>query len=113
MTNETGLRFQWSPAYQPKWDADPGAYAEAGVVGWGRSRRLARAEDPVHRFKAYVGVHHSDPAQWGVAGAPSTKFFLSIFINGRTVAFRTFPTLPQTLAELHQAHAFLLKESRI
>jgi hypothetical protein len=108
MTSESGLRFQWSPVHHPEWDATPEAYVGAGVVGWGRSRRLARVDDATHHFKAYLGVHHSDPARWGLAGASSTKFFLSIFVDSRLVAFRTFPTMSQALANLRHTYERIL-----
>lgn len=102
-----GLSMSWSSAYHPEWDATPQAYVAHGVAGWGRSRRLARAEDPARGFKAYLGVQHYDPARWHVVGEPRAVFFLSLFYHGRTVALRTFPTLPAALAELRGFHARL------
>jgi hypothetical protein len=90
----------WGTIYQAAWDADPGAYVAAGLVGWGRSRRLGRVVAPAQRFKAYIGVQHFDPARWGVAGEAQAKFFLSLFVAGRTVALHTHPTIPAALAEL-------------
>ena len=77
------------------------------MVGWGRSRRLVRGDDPARRCKAYIGVHHSDPALWGRPGKPSAKFFLSLFLRGRTVAFRTYARFPDALADLRAFHARL------
>jgi hypothetical protein len=88
MTKVSRLWFQWSPVYRAEWDRDAAAYVAAGAVGWGRSRRLLRGDDPARRCKAYIGVHHSDPARWGLPGEPTAKFFLSLFVAGRTVALR-------------------------
>jgi hypothetical protein len=102
-----GLAIRWSAAHRPEWDEDPAAYVAHGVVGWGRSRRLARAEDAARAFKAYLGVQHFDPARHYLAGEPRSVFFLSLFLAGRTVTLRTFPTLPAALAELRGFHARL------
>jgi hypothetical protein len=104
---EHALTLVWSTAYRPAWDATPEAYIEGGVVGWSRSRRLARAEDASASFKAYVGVQHYDPSRWHVAGAPRAVFFVSFFQGGRTLALRTFPTMDVALAELRRVHAAL------
>jgi hypothetical protein len=104
---EHALTIVWSVIYRPAWDATPEAYVEGGVVGWSRSRRLARAEDACVGFKAYVGVQHDDPSRWHVAGAPRTVFFVSFFQGGRTLALRTFPTMDAALAELRRVHAAL------
>jgi len=92
--------MRWSAAYRPEWDATPGAYVEAGVVGWGRSRRLGKYVDERLPVKAYVGVQHYDPARWSVEGEPQAKFFASLFLNGRTVTLRTFPTVGAALAAI-------------
>lgn len=102
-----GLTLRWSEVYRPAWDGTPAAYVEHGIVGWGRSRRLARAQDPARAFKAYLGVQHYDPARWHVAGEPRAAFFLSLFLAGRTIALRTFPTLDAALAELRAFHGRL------
>lgn len=102
-----GLRVTWSPIYRTEWDASPGRYVEEGVVAWGRSRRLARAEDASRRFKAYLGVQHFDPARWHAEGEPRATFFLSLFLIGRTVALRTYPTIPGALEALNAFHAGL------
>ena len=107
MRQEDALTLLWSAAYRPAWDATPEAYVESGVVGWSRSRRLARAEDASAGFKAYVGIQHDDPSRWHVAGAPRTVFFVSFFQGGRTLALRTFPTMGDALAELRRVHAGL------
>lgn len=107
-TNEGGLWFQWAPIYHPEWDADPAAYMAAEILAWGRSRRLARITDPAQAFKAYLGVQHYDPARWGVDGPASAKFFLSLFVAGRTVALRTYPTVPLAWADLRAFHARLV-----
>lgn len=101
------LTITWSQIYHQEWDDAPGEYVESGVVGWGRSRRLARAEDPARRFKAYLGVQHFDPARYGLAGEAQPKFFVSLFASGRTVALRTYPTLRQAREALECFHAAL------
>jgi hypothetical protein len=105
--SDEGLVFAWGPQYRPQWDAAPERYVEQGMVAWGRSRRLARAADPMRAFKAYLGVQHYDPARWGVAGEARTKFFLSLFVGGRTVTLRTYPTMGEALAELRRFHGQL------
>ena len=62
------LSIHWSPIYQAEWDQAPEAYVDAGVVGVGRSRRLAKAEDASRAFTAYLGVQHWDPARWNLPG---------------------------------------------
>ncbi len=108
---DAGLRFTWAAIYAPEWDNDPGAYVAAGLVAWGYSRRLAKivAAIPNRDFKAYLGVQHYDPGRWGVAGEPRAVFFLSLFLNGRTLALRTFPTL--ALAHAGLADAYLRIQS--
>ena len=101
------LMVSWSRAYRPGWDTSPGEYVAHEVVGWGRSRRLARVEDVSRAFKAYVGVQHFDPGRWNVAGEPRSTFFVSLFVANRTVALRTFSTMPEALAELARFHAVL------
>ena len=107
MRQEHALTVVWSAAYRPAWDSMPEAYVEGGVVGWSRSRRLARAEDASIGFKAYVGVQHYDPSRWHVAGAPRAVFFVSFFQGSHTLALRTFPTMDVALAELRRVHAGL------
>ena len=96
----SGLHIGWSTVYLPDWDATPQEYVEQGVVGWGRSRRLARITDDSGRIKAYLGVQHSDPSRWGVAGEAQARFFLSLFLDGRTLFLRTYPTLADALTTL-------------
>ncbi len=103
------LRISWSPIYNPAWDDTPEAYVAQGLVAWGRSRRLARCEDSRAHFKAYIGIQHEDPARWHVAGEPRTRCFLSLFLAGRTLSLRTYPTLTEALAALHAFHATLDK----
>ncbi|HKV84557.1 MAG TPA: hypothetical protein VJN88_08375 [Ktedonobacterales bacterium] len=97
----------WSPIHNPAWDATPYEYVEAGLVGWGRSRRLARAADPSVALKAYLGLQHFDPARWMLPGEPTTKYFLSLFVAGRTISMRTFPTLTEALTALDTFYAGL------
>lgn len=101
------LHIRWSPHYHPAWDTTPEEYVAGGIVAWGRSRRLAKAEDSAVAFTAYLGVQHYDPARWHVAAEPRAKFFVSLFVNRRTVALRTYPTLAEALDELHRFHAAL------
>lgn len=93
-------QIQWAPIYQPAWNDTPEAYVEAEALTWGRSRRLGKYVDAELGLKAYLGVQHYDPARWGVSGAPQAKFFLSLFLDGRTVTLRTFPTMGAALAAL-------------
>jgi hypothetical protein len=92
------LAIVWSPIYLPAWDETPQAYVDAGTMAPGRSRRLAKITHARHDFKAYLGVRHFEPARWNLPGEPTTTFFASFFIAGRTVALRTFPTLSDALA---------------
>lgn len=101
------LTLRWSSIYGPAWDTTPDAYVEAGLVGWGRSRRLLRADAPTQRLKAYIGVQHSDPSRWGQAGEPRARFFLSVLLDKQTLFLRTCDTLPAALALLRQTHAWL------
>lgn len=103
----TGLHISWSPAYRAAWDDTPEAYLAHGMVAWGRSRRLARFEDARRAFKGYLGVQHADPTRWHGAGEPRTVYFVSIFLLGRTVTLRTFPTLAAALGEARRFHARL------
>ena len=107
-----GLTIVWAPIYQPRWDAQPEAYVEQGIVAWGRSRRLARASDARHSLKAYIGVQHFDPGRWHVAGEPRTVFFLSLFLQGHTVALHTYATCQEALAALYTFHAALLAQEQ-
>ena len=103
MSDTKTLVFTWSGIYHPAWDATPEAYLEAGLVAWGRSRRLARAATPAYAFTAYLGIHHNT---WGEND--TTRFFLSLLVGKRTIALRTFSTLPEALAELDAFHARLV-----
>jgi hypothetical protein len=94
------MEIEWSEWYRPAWDDQPEGYVEAGVVGWGRSRRLAKAQDSHADLKAYIGVQHNDPGRWNLAGDPSARFFLSIFIRGQTLTLRTYPTIAAALSAL-------------
>lgn len=99
------LTIAWSPIYHAEWDTTPEVYVDAGLVGWGRSRRLARAEDTTLAFRAYLGVQHFDPAQWNLPGDATAKFFLSIRLHGQTLWLRTFPAMGEVMAALRAAHA--------
>lgn len=93
--------ISWHGEYQPEWDGSPEEYAAHGVVQWGRSRRLGLFRLGV--VKAYLGVQHVDPGKpgWGIVGEPQTRFFLSIFMSGRCITLRTFPTLDAALDALN------------
>jgi hypothetical protein len=95
-----GLEMHWSRFYQPQWDDEPEAYVDAGIVGSGRSRRLAKALDTRRAFKAYLGVQHWDPSRWNLPGEARAVFFLSLFQHNRTLALRTYPTLADALTAL-------------
>ncbi|HEY7022894.1 MAG TPA: hypothetical protein VH349_17375 [Ktedonobacterales bacterium] len=94
------MEIEWAPWYRPEWDEQPERYVEEGVVSWGRSRRLAKARDDRFGLKAYIGVQHNDPGRWNLSGAPSARFFLSLFVHGQTVSLRTHPTIQAALAAL-------------
>lgn len=108
---DDGLTFAWSPVYRPEWDDAPDRYVEHDIVSWGRSRRLARVEDSSIPLKAYLGVQHFDPSRWNLPGEARAVFFLSLFVDGRTVTLRTFPSMAAALAALHAFHAEL-RETR-
>lgn len=101
------LTITWSPIYHPAWDATPEAYVAAGLVAWGRSRRLAKAEDRASRLRAYLGIQHDDPQRWSLTGAPRARFFLSLLLDGRTLSLRTYPELPLALGALRDFAAQL------
>ena len=98
------LTIAWSPIHRAEWDTTPEEYVSAGLVGWGRSRRLARATDPAHFFKAYIGVQHVDPQRWMLPGDARTVYFLSVFVATRTLWLRTYPTLQGALTALDAFH---------
>jgi hypothetical protein len=92
--------ISWHAEYRPEWDGSPEEYAAHEVVQWGRSRRLGLFKLGV--VKAYLGVQHVDPGKpgWDIVGAPQTRFFLSVFISGRCIILRTFPTIHAALDAL-------------
>jgi len=98
-----GLHIAWSEHYTPAWNMAPEQYVAHDIVAWGRSRRLARITSESGRVKAYLGVQHSDPSRWGGAGEPQARFFLSLFLDGRTLFLRTYPTQAEALGALHDA----------
>ncbi len=98
------LRISWSATYCPGWDARPEEYVTSGVVGWGRSRRLARIYDPTSAFTAYLGIQHFDPARWNLPGAPVAKYFASLFVRGRTVGLHTYATMNDALTAVRTFH---------
>jgi hypothetical protein len=104
--SELRAAIAWAPHYRPAWDADPAAYVEAGAVGWNKTRRLGKWEDPATGFRAYVGVQHVDPGQagWDV-DAPEARFFVSWFAGRRCLGLRVAATIPAALALLRAAYA--------
>jgi hypothetical protein len=94
------MEIEWAAWYRPAWDERPDQYVEAGVVAWGKSRRLAKARDERLDVKAFIGVQHFDPGRWNLPGEPSVRFFLSVFVHSRTVSLRTYPTIAAALAAL-------------
>ena len=99
----------WAREYRPAWDTDPEAYVDAGVVAWGKTRRLGKLELPASpggaAFKAYIGVQHVDPRLGGWRlDAPEARFFVSWFVGRRSVGLRVAPTIPAALAILRDAY---------
>lgn len=105
--DDTALCLRWSPIYLSAWDDTPDAYVAAGVVAWERTRRLLRADDARLGMKAYIGIRHSDPTRWGLAGEPRAVFFLSVLLGKRTLYLRTYPTMSEALTQLRVTHAEL------
>ncbi len=106
-----GMRLQWSPIWRPEWARSPGAYVEAGLVGWERSRRLLRGDDERLGLRVYLGVRHSDPTRWGGAGEPQATFFASALLGRRTLFLRTFPTAGEALVALGEARRWLAQRA--
>lgn len=100
--SHSDLLIRWSAVYHPEWDAGPQSYLDEGVLAAGKSRRLARIDDPSRSFKAYLGVHQFVPSP--------PKFFLSLFLYGRTVTLRTFATMPEARAALDEFHTRLVEK---
>jgi hypothetical protein len=94
------MEIEWADWYRPDWDEQPERYIEEGVVGWGHSRRLAKAHADRLGLKSYIGIQHYDPGRWNLSGEPSARYFLSLFVQGQTVSLRTYPTIQATLAAL-------------
>jgi hypothetical protein len=90
----------WGEAYRPKWDDSPQRYRDAGLVPWGKSRRLGALR--LGSLKGYVGVQHIDPTlpDWGFVEEPQSRFFVSMFQQGQSVGLRTFPTVNLALQAL-------------
>jgi hypothetical protein len=102
------MEIEWAHWYCPEWSERPERYVDAGVLGWGRSRRLAKVHDEGLGMKAYIGVQHYDPGRWNLSGEPSARFFLSLFLHSRTVSLRTYPTIEAALSALATFHSALL-----
>ena len=102
--SELRAAIAWHREYRPDWDEVPDEYAERGIVGWGKSRRLGKLQKG--NFKAYLGVQHVYPDLPGwelVVDAPQTRFFVSVFVDGRCMALRTAPTMAAALELLEIA----------
>jgi hypothetical protein len=106
------LQAHWSTIYRPEWDADPEQYLLCGLLKRGHSRRLARFDDRLHEFKAYIGIHHSDPSRWGATGPARSRYFLSLFVSGQTVVLRTYDTLADARTALCAFHKQLVDAAR-
>ena len=92
--------IEWHREYRSEWDDAPDEYERAGVVGWGRSRRLGIYKSG--KVKAYLGVQHVDISRvgWGIADEAHTRFFLSLFRDGVVVTLRTFSRIDEALDAL-------------
>jgi hypothetical protein len=101
------MEIEWATWRHPEWDGRPERYIEEGVVKWGYSRRLAKAREDRLGLKAYIGVQHDVPSRWNLPGEPSARFFLSLFIHGRTVSLRMYPTIEARLSALASFHKAL------
>jgi hypothetical protein len=98
------LHVAWAQVYREEWDTTPARYVAAGIVGWGRSRRLAKIEDPTCAFTSYVGIQHFDPTRWNLPGVPVAKYFASLFKHRRTVGLQTYATMSDALAAVRKFH---------
>lgn len=107
---DTGLEAHWSTIYHPEWDRDPEQYLDSGLLKWGHSRRLARFDDRLRAFKAYIGIHHTDPSRWGASEPARTRYFLSLFLLGQTVSLHTYESLAEAQAALATFHRQLVDE---
>jgi hypothetical protein len=94
------MEIEWAKWYRSEWDEQPERYLDEGIVGWGYSRRLAKARDDCLGLKAYLGVQHHDPGRWSLAGEPVARFFLSLFLHGQISSLRVYPTMSDALAAL-------------
>ena len=110
--SEGGLVIVWAPTYRPAWDTQPEAYVEHSVVAWGKSRRLAKASDTTPGLTAYFGVNHFDPGHWHLPGEPRAVFFLSLFVQRRTISLHTYSTCQDALAALHAFHTALIARTQ-
>jgi hypothetical protein len=90
--------INWNSWYEPAWDSQPVSYLDAGILRWGRTRRLGRHQ-PGRGLVAYVGVQHVDPVRWGSEVDPACRFFASCR-NRQTSWLRTAPTMPEALTVL-------------
>lgn len=102
-----GMRLQWSPDWRSEWASAPEAYVETGAVGWERTRRLLRGDDQRLGLRVYLGVRHTDPSRWGLAGEPRATFFATALRGGRTLFLRTYPSATEALNALGALRAEL------
>ncbi len=100
--DELRRSIEWHREYRPQWDDSPDEYERAGIVGWGRTRRLGVYRSG--RIKAYLGVQHVDTTKpgWGMEGEPHACFFISLFLDGRVMTLRTFPRVSACLDALRE-----------
>lgn len=96
-TDSLRALVEWHREYRPEWDEAPQEYVECDVVQWGKTRRLGLLRKG--HVKAYLGVQHVDPdrAGWAIVEAPTARFFVSVFLLGRVVTLRTYPTMREAL----------------
>ncbi len=89
--------IEWHREYRVEWDDSPDKYARHEVVQWGKSRRLGMLR--YGRVKVYLGVQHVDPDKpgWAIVDAPTARFFVSVFVAGRVLTLRTYPTMREAL----------------
>lgn len=90
-------RIVWSGRYRADWDDAPEHYLLSGILPENRSRRLGMIAEPGCRFRAYIGVQHYDPLQWGRYGTARTTFWVSVLSGTRTVTMRSCTTMAECL----------------
>ena len=101
IAKESDLPITWANAYHSEWDTRPAAYLQAQIVKSGRSRRLGFYNDPLKARKGYIGVYHL-PRSPGSLG--DTRFFLSLFVQRRTLGLHSYATMHDLLEVLAAFH---------